>query len=236
MLAPLIQNQPGEFRDVIEKMKREGFVRVRIDGQIMELDRSEPIRLKKTGRHTIEAVVDRLIVREGIRIRLADSVETALKWGGNRVVVLQQRRDGAMEKWSNEKLILQHSNAPTLQQSEWEELRYSTNYGNAETGFTLDELTPKHFSFNSHLGACPACHGLGTQLVVDPDLMISDPTKSLAEGAIAPWRRGTKRMQAYYRHLQSALVKHFHVDEDLPFADLPDEFKTRSISARWPAD
>src|SRR5207302_793612 len=110
-------------------------------------------------------------------------------------------------------------------EEEWEEQRYSTDYGNVETGFTLGELTPKHFSFNSHLGACPACHGLGTQLVCDPDLMISDPDKTLAEGAITPWRRGTKRMQAYYRHLQTALVKHFHVDEDVPFRDLPEQFK-----------
>jgi excinuclease ABC subunit A len=225
VLAPLIENQPGEFRDVIEKIKREGFVRVRIDSQIMELDRSEPIRLKKTERHTIEAVVDRLIVREGIRVRLTDSIETALKWGRNRVVVVRQPRDG-VERWGDEKpnaRTLQPSNIPA---GEWEELRYSTDYGNAETGFTLGQLTPKHFSFNSHLGACPACHGLGTQPIVDPDLMISDPTKSLAEGAITPWRRGTKRMRAYYRHLQGALVKHFQVDEDVPFADLPNEFKT----------
>src|SRR5438094_2282936 len=107
----------------------------------------------------------------------------------------------------------------------WEELRYSTNYRSADSGFTLGELTPKHFSFNSHLGACPACHGLGTQLVIDPELMISDETKTNAEGAITPWRRGTKRMQAYYRQLQGALVKHFQIDEDLPFADLPEEFK-----------
>ena len=207
VLAPLIEDEPGEFRDVIEKMKREGFVRVRIDGQIIELDRSERTRLKKNQPHTIEAVVDRLVVRDGIRVRLTDSIETALKWGGNRVVVLCQRRDSA---------------SPT---GEWQELRYSTDYGNAETGFTLGELTPKHFSFNSHLGACPACHGLGTQLVVDPELMIPDTSKTLAEGVIRPWRRGTKRMQAYYRHLQSALVKHFRVDEDVPFADLPDEFK-----------
>ena len=207
VLAPLIEDEPGEFRDVVEKIKREGFVRVRIDGQIIELDRSERTRLKKNQPHTIEAVVDRLVVRDGIRVRLTDSIETALKWGGNRVVVLCQRRDSA---------------TPT---GEWQELRYSTDYGNAETGFTLGELTPKHFSFNSHLGACPACHGLGTQLVVDPELMIPDTSKTLTEGVIRPWRRGTKRMQAYYRHLQSALVKHFRVDEDVPFADLPDEFK-----------
>jgi excinuclease ABC subunit A len=226
LLAPLIENQPGEFRDVIEKIRREGFVRARIDGEIMELDRSERIRLNKNERHTIEAVVDRLVVRDGIRIRLTDSIETALKWGGNHIVVLQQRRgDGGMEKWSIEKSntpILQHSSTP---EGEWEELRYSTDYGNAATGFRIGELTPRHFSFNSHLGACPACHGLGTQLVCDPELMISDPGKTLAEGAITPWRRGTKRMQAYYRHLQKALVKHFHIDEDVPFSDLPDQFK-----------
>src|SRR5213082_1526213 len=206
VLAPLVENQLGEFRDVIEKAKREGFIRVRIDGQIAELDRPEPIRLKKNEPHTIEAVVDRLVVRDGIRIRLTDSIETALKWGRNRVVVLKQT--------SNAEL------SGTL-----EELRYSTDYGNAETGFTLAELSPKHFSFNSHLGACPACHGLGTQLACDPALVISDPGKTLAEGAITPWRRGTKRMQAYYRHLQGALVKHFQVDENVPFADLPERFK-----------
>ena len=109
-------------------------------------------------------------------------------------------------------------------QEEWEELRYSTDYSDPESGFSLGELTPKHFSFNSHFGACPACHGLGTQLVCDVDLMISDPQKTLAEGAITPWRRGTKPMRAYYRQLQSALVKHFGVDDEMPFAELPNEF------------
>src|SRR5437867_921098 len=213
VLAPLIENQLGEFRDVIEKAKREGFIRVRIDGQIAELDRPEPIRLKKNERHTIEALVDRLVVRDGIRSRLTDSIETALKWGGNRVVVLKQTLN-VQRPMSNAEL------SGTL-----EEFRYSTDYGNAETGFTLAELTPKHFSFNSLLGACPACHGLGTQLACDPALVISDPGKTLAEGAITPWRRGTKRMQAYYRHLQGALVKHFDVDENVPFAELPERFK-----------
>jgi len=215
VLAPLIENQSGEFRDVIEKLKREGFVRARIDGQLMELDRPEPIRLKKTQRHTIEAVIDRLVIRDGIRVRLTDSIETALKLGGNRIVVLREisRTADAQQPTSN------------IESEQWEELRYSTDYGNAETGFTLGDLTPRYFSFNSHLGACPACHGLGTQLVCDPDLMISDPGRALAEGVITPWRRGTKRMQAYYRHLQKALVRHFHVDEDVPFSDLPEQFK-----------
>ncbi|MDP9254308.1 MAG: excinuclease ABC subunit UvrA [Verrucomicrobiota bacterium] len=216
LLAPLVQNQTGEFRDVIEKVKREGFVRIRVDGEILELGRPEPIRLKKSARHTIEAVVDRLVVRDGIRARLADSVETALKWGQNKIAVLRQ-----ISKTPN----AQRPTSNVESEESSKELRYSTDYGNPDTNFSLGELTPRHFSFNSHLGACPACHGLGTQLVCDVELMISDPKKTLAEGAITPWRRGTKRMQAYYRQLQGALVKHFRVDEDAAFADLPDSFK-----------
>ncbi|HEY2714361.1 MAG TPA: excinuclease ABC subunit UvrA [Chthoniobacterales bacterium] len=201
LLAPLVRNEVGEFRDVIEKTRREGFVRIRVDGEIVELARPEPIRLKKGERHTIEAVVDRLVIRDGLRPRLADSVETALKWGDNKIIVLHGQ-GGA-----------------------WQEVRYSTDYGNPETNFSLGQLTPKHFSFNSHLGACPACHGLGTQLVCDPELMVTDPTKSLAKGAVVPWRRGSKRMQAYYRGLQTALVRHFAVSDEIPFAELPDDFK-----------
>jgi excinuclease ABC subunit A len=215
VLAPLIENQSGEFRDVLEKLKREGFVRARIDRKLIELDRPDPIRLNKRERHTIEAVVDRLVVRDGIRVRLTDSIETGLKWGGNRIVALCQN-----PKTPN----TQHPPAND-ECEEWTERRYSTEYGNAETGFNLGELTPRHFSFNSHLGACPACHGLGTQLVIDPGLLISDQAKTLSEGAITPWRRGTKRMRAYYRHLQDALTKHFQVNEDVPFANLPDAFK-----------
>jgi excinuclease ABC subunit A len=201
LLAPLVRNETGEFRDVIEKTRREGFVRIRVDGEIMELARPEPIRLKKGERHTIEAVVDRLVIRDGLRPRLADSVETALKWGDNKLIVLREQGGG------------------------WQEVRYSTDYGNPETNFSLGQLTPRHFSFNSHLGACPACHGLGTQLVFDPELMVTDPAKSLADGAIVPWRRGPKRMQAYYRGLQTALVKHFAVSDEVPFAELPNDFK-----------
>ncbi len=202
VLAPLIEAESGEFRDVIEKLRREGFVRARIDGEIIELGRPEPLRLKKSEKHTIEAVVDRLVIRDGVRVRLADSVDTALKWGGNELIVL---RSDSREQWSTE--------------------RFSTNYATSDSNFSLGELSPKHFSFNSHLGACPACHGLGTQLVVDPELVIPEPEKSIAAGAIIPWRRGPKRMQAYYRKLQGALVKHFRINEDAPFTDLPDDFK-----------
>ena len=155
VLAPLIENQAGEFRDVIEKTRREGFVRARIDGELIELDRPKPIRLNKNKRHTIEAVVDRLVARDGIRIRLTDSIETALKWGGNKLSILR----------SIQKLPSAGRPISKTELQEWEELRYSTDYGNPETGFRLGELTARHFSFTSHLGACPACHGLGTQLV-----------------------------------------------------------------------
>jgi excinuclease ABC subunit A len=230
LLAPLINNQLGEFRDVIEKLRREGFVRVRIDGQIIELDRPERIRLNKNKRHTIEAVVDRLIVRDGIRIRLTDSIETALKWGGNRIIVLKETLKTGNTEFrtdapADSSRSIKRDEASAEPSGRSEEVQYSTDYGNPETGFRIGELTPKHFSFNSHLGACPACHGLGTQLVCDPDLMVADSGKTLGEGAITPWRRGTKRMQAYYRHLQKALVKHFHIDEDMPFSELPEEFK-----------
>src|ERR1043166_8183489 len=179
LLAPLVEKEKGEFRDVIEKAKREGFVRIRVDGEIIELGKPEPIRLKKTEKHTIEAVVDRLVIREGVRTRLADSVETALRWGGNRIVVLKgrdasdQREDGG------------RCSAASLpeESQQWDTVRYTTDYGSADSNYSLGELTPKHFSFNSHFGACPACHGLGTQLVCDAELM-SDPEKSLEEGAI----------------------------------------------------
>ncbi|PYK85710.1 MAG: excinuclease ABC subunit UvrA, partial [Verrucomicrobia bacterium] len=220
VLAPIVENERGEFRDVIEKLRREGFVRARIEGEIIELGRPEPIRLKKTELHTIEAVVDRLIIRDGVRVRLADSVDTALKWGGNRVVVLRHVEGAAP---SAPGAVDATARVPP---KKWELQRYSTDYGNADSGFTLGELTPKHFSFNSHLGACPACHGLGTQLVVDPELMISEPEKSIAEGVITPWRRGPKRMQVYYKKLQGALVKHFRIDEEAPFAELPENFKS----------
>src|SRR5256886_3039803 len=128
-LAPLIENQAGEFRDVIERLKREGFVRARIDGEIAELDQAQPIRLKKNERHMIQAVVDRLVVREGIRVRLTDSVETALKWGENKLSILRENK------------------TPSSESQEWTEESFSTNYGNPETGLTLGERTPEHISF-----------------------------------------------------------------------------------------
>jgi excinuclease ABC subunit A len=203
ILAPFIRAQTGEFRDVFERIKREGFVRARIDGQIVEVG-SEPIKLDKARPHSIEIVVDRLVIREGVRARLADSIDTALKWGGSRLLVLRQ--------------------TPT-QPDTWEELKYSTDFCNPETEFTMPLLTPKHFSFNSHLGACPACHGLGTESYFDCDLMIPDQQKSLKEGAIAPWQRTGKRMQHFYAGILRALAAKYQAPIDAPYADLPQAFK-----------
>jgi excinuclease ABC subunit A len=161
LLAPIVQSEVGEFRDVLEKLKREGFVRARVDGEVIELGRPEPVRLNKGSAHVIEAVIDRLVIREGVRTRLADSVETALKWGGHKLKVLR-RVEG-------------------VEPEQWEELKYSTDFSNPETGFTLPQLTPKHFSFNSHFGACNACHGLGTELVIDPELIVPIPTNRSPE-------------------------------------------------------
>ncbi|MGB8168070.1 MAG: excinuclease ABC subunit UvrA [Chthoniobacteraceae bacterium] len=206
VLAPMVRGEVGEFRDVVEKLKREGFVRARIDGEIIELGRPEPIRLSKDEKHVIEVVVDRLVIREGVRTRLADSVDTALKWGGNRIVILR-RVEGA-------------------EPEQWETIRYSTDYSNPDTGFSLPQLTPKHFSFNSHFGACPACHGLGTEAVVDPDLVIPDREKSLAEGAIVPWAKAAKSMQSYYTGVLTSLAKEYRVSLETPYRDLPEKFQT----------
>ena len=205
LLAPLVKEQTGEFRDVLEKARREGFVRVRVDGKLVELDGPEPTRLAKTKAHVIEAVVDRLVLREGVRGRLADSVETALRWGKSQLVVLHQPADGG---------------------EEWKETAFSTDYRDPETGFTLPALTPKHFSFNSHYGACPTCHGLGNLSELDPELMVPDPSKTLAEGAVVPWQRGVgKRMRVYYQAVLRGLAAAFDAPLDKPFADLPDSFR-----------
>jgi len=203
VLAPIVRSQAGEFRDVFERIKREGFVRARIDGQIVEVG-SDPIKLDKAKAHSIEIVVDRLVIREGVRARLADSIDTSLKWGGSRLLVLRQTPD---------------------QPDEWQELKYSTDFCNPETEFTMPQLTPKHFSFNSHLGACPACHGLGTESFFDCDLMIGDPQRSLADGAVAPWQRTGKRMQHFYAGILRALAARYKAPLDVPYAELPAAFK-----------
>ncbi len=211
LLAPLVRGEAGEFRDVIDRARREGFVRLRIDGEIIDLGRPEPIKLLKTKKHTIEAVVDRLALRsegkgEGLRGRLLDSLETSLRWGNNMVTVLHQ--------------------VPGVPSEQWEERPFSTDFRNPETGFTMPRLTPRHFSFNSHLGACPVCQGIGTQPFCDPSLLV-DSDLSLEKGAIRPWRTPDKRMGQYYRQVLQALCEATGASADVPFADLPESFKQR---------
>ena len=211
LLAPLVRNEAGEFRDVIDRARREGFVRLRIDGEIIDLGRPEPIKLLKTKKHTIEAVVDRLVLKpegngEGIRTRLLDSLETSLRWGGNLITVLHQ--------------------APGAASESWEERPFSTDFCNPATGFTMPRLTPRHFSFNSHLGACPACQGIGTEPFCDPDLLV-DPEMTLAKGAIRPWRTPDKRMGQYYKLVLEAVCEATGAAPDVAFRDLPEEFKQK---------
>lgn len=206
LLAPLVQSEVGEFRDVLEKLKREGFIRARVDGEIIEIGGQQPVvKLQRGEAHVIEVVIDRLVIRDGVRTRLADSVDTALKWGGRQLMILRRVEGSEPERW--------------------EEIRFSTEFTNPDTGFTLPQLTPKHFSFNSHLGACPVCHGLGTELVVDPELVTPVPEKSLAEGAVAPWAKAGKRMEKYYAGVMEALTAAYKVSVAVPFQDLPEEFR-----------
>ncbi len=202
LLAPLVTGEAGEFRDVIEKARREGFVRLRVDGDVVELAENKSLRLDKTKRHFIEAVVDRLVVRPDLGQRLADSIETALRWGGGRLVTSRLESVGA----------------------NWIEKKFSTDFQNPETGFTLPRLTPKHFSFNSHLGACPACHGIGSELFFDPALVV-DSGKSIRDGAVRPWKQANARMKVYYAALLEALVAATPAPLDKPWSELPETFQ-----------
>src|SRR3954471_24521238 len=210
ILAPVVRQEKGEFRDVIERLAREGFVRARVDGKLVELAANVRIKLDPKGKHTIEAVVDRLVIDEKIRVRLSDSVETALKWGEGTIVVLHQEP------------------APVPGES-WIETVHSNRMYCPGTGKSYDQPTPKHFSFNSPFGACPVCHGLGQKLVFDPALIVPDPEKSLEQGAVTPWRRGGKRMIVYYKALIRGVADRYGVSLETPYGKLPDDFKQKLI-------
>ncbi len=206
LLAPVVSDQKGEFRDVIERLAREGFVRARVDGQLVELGANLRVKLDAKQRHTIEAVIDRLVIDDKIRVRLSDSVETSLRWGEGRLLVLDQ--------------------PPGSESSAtWKETLYSNRNYSAGTGKSFDTLTPKHFSFNSPSGACSVCHGLGQKMVFDPVIVVPDLDKSLEGGAIQPWRRGGKRMVTYYKALLRGVTAHFEQSMETPYKDLPEDFK-----------
>ncbi|HEV2454400.1 MAG TPA: excinuclease ABC subunit UvrA [Verrucomicrobiae bacterium] len=205
LLAPVVRRQKGEFRDVLERLAREGFVRARADGEFVELgDTNRPVKLDKKRFHNIEAVVDRLVIDDKIRVRLGDSVETALRWGEGVLLALHQ--------------------LPATPATEWIETLHSNKMCSPATGKSFDPPTPKHFSFNAPAGACPVCHGLGQKMVFDEHFVVPDAAEPL-ERAIQPWRRSGKRMNVYYKALLRSVAAHFNVSLDTPYKDLPEDFK-----------
>jgi len=239
LLAPVIREQKGEFRDVVERLAREGFVRARVDGELVELANGVRVKLDPKAKHTIEAVVDRLVIDEKIRVRLSDSVETALKWGQGVMLTLHQAPDGQKPQIertevngdragvsSELKMEEPAKNAAAASPNgSWRETLYSNRNLSPATGKSYEPLTPKHFSFNAPVGACPLCHGLGQKMVFDEDLIVPDQEKSIEQGAILPWRRGGKRMVTYYKSWLRAVTSHFQQSLDTPYKSLPPDFK-----------
>lgn len=189
VLAPIVSGRKGMHTKLLEDVKKQGYVRVRIDGDMYDL--GEDISLDKNKKHSIEVIIDRIVVKEGVSARLADSLESALKLGEGKVMI--DIIDG-------------------------EELLFSEHHACPHCGFSIDELEPRMFSFNSPFGACPDCDGLGSKLEVDPELVIPNPELSLRKHAIAPWEPTSSQ---YYPQLLEAVANHFGIDMDVPVKDLP---------------
>ena len=197
ILGPLIRGRKGEYKEVFATARREGFIRVRVDGKIIEIGRTYP-RLDKNKKHNIEIVVDRIVKNAKVKGRLSESIEMALKLGGGVVIVNVEKGRGKIE-----------------------EHLFSEQFACAKCGISFAELSPRMFSFNSPYGACSRCGGLGTRLEVDPDLVIPDKKKSLAEGALEGWRRGGRNLIIYYRRILRALASHYEFSMETPFEKLP---------------
>ncbi|NUK29740.1 excinuclease ABC subunit UvrA [Parageobacillus sp. VR-IP] len=191
ILAPIVSGRKGTHAKTLEDIRKQGYVRVRVDGEMREL--TENIELEKNKKHSIEVVVDRIVMKEGIASRLADSLETALKLADGKVLI---------------DVIGQ------------EELLFSEKHACPYCGFSIGELEPRLFSFNSPYGACPDCDGLGAKLEVDPDLVIPNDELTLREHAIAPWEPQSSQ---YYPQLLEAVCRHYGIDMDVPVKDLPKE-------------
>ncbi len=190
LLAPLARARKGEFRRELEKAGMDGFVRVRIDGEILSLE-DVPV-LERNKKHDIELVVDRLVLRDGLRTRLADSVETCLRYGDGMLMVLLEN----------------------------EILSFSERFACADCGISYPEIEPRIFSFNSPVGACPACDGLGSKTIFDPQLVVPDPEKSLKQGAIAPW---SGKETPFFQQTMDAVCRYLGVDINTPFAELNEQ-------------
>jgi len=218
--APLVRGKKGEHKDVFVAIQREGFVRVRIDGAICDV-RNVP-ELNKNKKHDIAAVVDRLIIKEGVRIRLADSVETALKLAEGILLVLLQEPEADKQNGGD---------------GHWEEAIYSEKFACPEhPQASLEELSPRLFSFNSPYGACKSCDGLGTILEFDPDLIVPDKTVSLENGAIDAWRKGGKRMNIFYNRLVKRFCRKTGISKSIPFERIPEQYKRILMHGTTDAD
>ena len=197
VMAPVIRGKKGEHAKVFDDAKRSGYVRVRVDGNLYELD--EEIKLEKNKKHSIEVIVDRLIIRPDIQQRLTDSVETASALSGGLVVVNLLRED--------------------------RDLMFSQNYACEDCGISMEELTPRMFSFNNPFGACPTCTGLGSQLKVDPALVVPDEKLSILDGAIQASGWGNIRSDGIARMYFEALSKKYHFSLTTPWQELPQEVR-----------
>ena len=199
ILSPVARGRKGEFVEVLETLRSDGYARAIIDGQLHEL--SEDISLARQKKHTIEVVVDRLVVKEGIRQRLTDSVETALRLGSGIIVI---------------DYVDKEEKDPSRRQP-FSEKRSCPNGHELE----LDEIEPRTFSFNAPYGACPECTGIGYKLEIDPELVVPDTGKSLGDGAVEPWNM-SKTQSQYYGHLLDGLADELGFSMDTPWKDLPD--------------
>ncbi len=201
VLAPLVRGRKGEHRDILLGIRREGYVRARVDGEVLDI--TEIPQLDKKKKHEIAAVVDRLVIKPGLHARLADSVETALKLGEGTMVIARERLS---------------ARGPS--HDHWEDLVFSELYACPQCNISFEELSPRMFSFNSPYGACEACDGLGTKMEFDPDLIVPDPTLSLENGAVEPWKTFAHRMYTHYNWHVQDVVDRFNVDPAVPFEQL----------------
>ncbi len=230
ILAPLIRDQKGEHKEVFQALVKQGFIRARVDGNIIELNAnavgvvSGAPELKKTFKHTIEAVVDRIVIKPDIRSRVADSIETSLRLSqGLAIVCTQGGSDEVTKRRSDGEgnaSSLRHSVTPSP--DGWIDQLYSEKFACPEhPHVSLSELEPRLFSFNSPHGACPECHGLGTKLELDADLVIPDDSKSLGDGAVEGWRGMGKKSTIYYARILRTFARDFGVDYDEPVKTFP---------------
>ena len=225
LLAPVVRRQKGEFRDVFERLAREGFVRARVDGQIVELGENiARVKLDKKKFHDIEVIVDRLVMDDKIRVRLGDSVETALRWGEGVMFTLHQLPEDPPSQNSKAREAAPPVRPPSAGTENWIETLHSNKMCSPATGKSYDPPTPKHFSFNAPAGACPVCHGLGQKMVFDEALVVPDMELPL-DGAIQPWRRAGKRLNIYYKAMLRSVAANFGVSLETPYQNLPEDFK-----------